>query len=50
MSRTAAQTLASGVSNSQGVRTGQVVFSLENRWTHNPGIYTTSVAFTLVAP
>ena len=50
MSRTAAQTLASGVSTSQGSKTGYVVFSLENRWTHNPGTYTASIAFTLVAP
>jgi hypothetical protein len=50
MSRTIEQTLASGSGNVTGFRTGSVVFSLENRWTHNPGIYTTSVAFTLVAP
>ena len=50
MSRTTAQTLASGVNTTQGSKSGQVVFSLENRWTHNPGIYTTSITFTLVAP
>ena len=50
MSGTVAQTVASGAGNVQSPRTGNVVFSLENRWTHNPGIYTASIAFTLVAP
>jgi hypothetical protein len=50
MSQTVAQTLASGSGNVQAFRNGTVVFRLENRWTHNTGIYTTSIAFTLVAP
>ena len=50
MSSTVAQTLASDTGNQQGYRTGSVVFSLENRWTHNTGIYTTSITFTLIAP
>lgn len=50
MSNTVAQTLASGTGNQQGWRTGTVVFSLENRWTHNTGIYSTAITFTIVAP
>lgn len=50
MSQTAAQTLASGSGNVQSFRTGNVLFSLENRWTYNTGTYTASVAFTLIAP
>jgi hypothetical protein len=50
LSRAAAQTLASGAGDVTVPATGTVVFRLENRWTHNTGIYTASVQFTLVAP
>jgi hypothetical protein len=50
LSRTLAQTLASGTGTVQGNRTGTVVFSLANSWTYNVGSYSTSVVFTLTAP
>ena len=50
MSSTVAQTLAAATGSQLNYRTGNVVFSLENRWTHNTGIYTTSITFTLIAP
>jgi hypothetical protein len=50
LSRTVAQSLASGSGNVDPAKTGTVAFSLENRWTYNTGTYTASVQFTLVAP
>jgi hypothetical protein len=50
LSRTVAQTLASGSGNVQDTTTGAVVFRLANSWTYNVGIYNTSVVFTLTAP
>lgn len=50
LSRTLAQTLASGSGNVQTSRTGTTVFRLANSWTYNVGSYSTSVVFTLTAP
>jgi hypothetical protein len=50
MGSSVAQTLAAGTGNEQGWRSGTIVFSLENRWTHNTGVYSTSITFTIVAP
>ncbi len=50
LSRTLAQTLASGSGNVQNTTTGTVVFRLANSWTYNVGTYSTSVVFTLTAP
>jgi hypothetical protein len=50
LSRTLAQTLASGSGNVQNTTTGTVVFRLANSWTYNVGSYSTSVVFTLTAP
>jgi hypothetical protein len=50
MSRTLAQTLASGSGNVQQSTNATVVFRLANSWTHNAGTYTASVVFTLTAP
>jgi hypothetical protein len=50
LSRTLAQTLASGSGNVQNTSTGTVVFRLANGWDHNVGTYNASVVFTLTAP
>jgi hypothetical protein len=50
MSRTLAQTLASGTGNVQNSTTATVVFRLANAWTHNAGTYSASIVFTLTAP
>jgi len=50
LSKTVAQTLASGSGNVGTTTTGTVVFSLANSWTSNAGIYTASVFFTITAP
>ena len=50
LSRTLAQTLASGTGNVQQPALGTVVFRLANSWSHNAGTYTASVVFTLTAP
>lgn len=50
MSRTLAQTLASGSGNVANTTTATVVFRLANSWTHNAGTYSASIVFTLTAP
>jgi hypothetical protein len=50
MSRTLAQTLASGSGNVQQSTNATVVFRLSNSWTHNAGTYSASIVFTLTAP
>jgi hypothetical protein len=50
LSKTVAQTLASGSGSVSTTTTGTVVFRLANSWTSNVGIYTTSVVFTITAP
>jgi hypothetical protein len=50
LSRTVAQTLASGTGNSNPASTGSVTFRLANSWTYAAGIYTQTVVFTLAAP
>jgi hypothetical protein len=50
LSKTVAQTLASGTGSVQGTATGQVTFRLANLWTYSAGAYTQSVIFTLTAP
>ena len=50
MSKTVAQRLASGTGVVNPARQGQITFRLANSWTHNAGLYTQSVVFTLSAP
>jgi hypothetical protein len=50
LSRTVAQTLASGTGNVNPTRTGSVTFRLANSWTYSAGIYTQTVVFTLASP
>lgn len=50
LSKTVAQTVASGTGNTQGNPTGQVIFRLANLWTYTAGTYTQTVVFTLTAP
>lgn len=50
LSKTVAQTLASGTGNTQGNPTAQVTFRLANLWTYTAGTYTQTVIFTLTAP
>ncbi len=50
LSKTVAQTLASGNGNANPVRTGSVTFLVANSWTYSAGTYTQTVVFTLSAP
>jgi hypothetical protein len=50
MSRTVAQTLASGTGNVNPTTIGSVTFRLANTWTYSAGIYTQTVVFTLTSP
>lgn len=50
LSKTVAQTLASGSGNVNPTRTGSVTFRVVNSWTYSAGIYTQTVTFTLSAP
>lgn len=50
LSRTVAQTMASGTGNVNPMRTGSVTFRLANSWTYTAGIYTQTVVFTLSSP
>lgn len=50
LSKTVAQTLASGSGNVNPTATGSVTFRVVNSWTYNAGTYTQTVIFTLSAP
>jgi hypothetical protein len=50
LSRTVAQTLASGDGNVNPTRSGSVTFRLANSWNYDAGTYTQTVVFTLTAP
>jgi hypothetical protein len=50
LSRTVAQTVASGTGNVNPAQTGSVIFALANSWNYSVGTYTVTVAFTLTAP
>jgi hypothetical protein len=50
LSRTVAQTLASGNGNVNPARIGSVTFRLANSWNYSAGTYTQTVVFTLSAP
>jgi hypothetical protein len=50
LSKTVAQTVASGTGNVNPVKTGSITFRVANSWTYTAGTYTQSVTFTLSAP
>ena len=50
LSKTVAQTLASGTGNVNPARTGSITFRVANSWTYIAGTYTQTVIFTLSAP
>ena len=50
LSKTVAQTVASGTGNVPVAATGQVTFRLANLWTYPAGMYTQTVVFTLTTP
>lgn len=50
LSKTVAQTVASGTGNVPVAATGQVTFRLANLWTYTAGTYTQTLVFTLTAP
>lgn len=50
LSKTVAQTLASGTGNVNPTRTGSITFRVANSWTYSAGIYTQTVTLTLSAP
>ena len=50
LSRTVAQTLATGSGPTNPARTGTITFRLANSWTYTAATYTQTVVFTLSAP
>ena len=50
LSKTTAQTVASGPGNQASPATGHVTFALTNSWTYDTGIYTQTLVFTLSTP
>ncbi|HSC26103.1 MAG TPA: hypothetical protein VLD67_02450 [Vicinamibacterales bacterium] len=50
LSRTVAQTLASGVGNAAPPTFASITFRLANSWTYDAGMYTQVLVFTLSAP
>ena len=50
LSKTVAQTLASGTGSVTTSKTGTVSFKLANSWSYNVGSHTASVVFTISAP
>jgi len=50
LSKTVAQTLASGTGNVNPARTGSITFRVANSWTYTAGTYTQTVTFTLSTP
>jgi hypothetical protein len=50
LSKTVAQTLASGTGNVNPAGTGSITFRVANSWTYTAGTYTQTVTFTLSTP
>lgn len=50
LSSSVAQTVASGTGSVPRPTSGSITFRLTNSWTHDAGIYTQSLVFTLSAP
>ncbi len=50
LSKTVAQTVASGTDNVNPARTGSITFRVANSWTYDAGTYTQTVVFTLSTP
>jgi len=50
LSKTVAQSMASGTGNVNPATNGSVTFRLANAWNYNAGLYTQTVTFTLSAP
>ena len=50
LSKTTAQTVASGTEDQASPATGGVIFTLTNSWTSDTGIYTQTLVFTLSTP
>lgn len=50
LSKTVAQTVATGVGNQGSPAAGAVTFRLTNSWTYDMGIYTQTLVFTLSTP
>lgn len=50
LSKTVAQTLASGTDNVNPAQNGSVIFRLANSWTYSAGNYTQTLVFTLSSP
>ena len=50
LSKTTAQTVASGTDNVANPSTGTLTFRLTNSWTYDAGIYTQTLVFTLSTP
>lgn len=50
LTKTVAQTLASGNGNVNPAANGSVTFRVANSWTYDAGTYTQTVTFTLSAP
>ena len=46
----APQTMAQGVSTFLTATSSNIAFRLQNRWTYNPGFYTTTATLTLSSP
>ena len=50
LSKTAAQTVATGADNQASPATGALTFRLTNSWTYDIGIYSQTLVFTLSSP
>jgi hypothetical protein len=50
LSKTTAQTVATGTGNVASPSTGTLTFRLTNSWTYDAGIYTQTLVFTLSSP
>lgn len=50
LSKTIAQTIATGEGNVASLSTGAVTFRMTNSWMHDAGIYTQVLVFTLSTP
>jgi hypothetical protein len=50
LSKSVAQTLASGNGNANPAATGSITFRVTNSWNYIAGVYTQTVVFTLSAP
>ncbi len=50
LSKTVAQTVATGIGNQASEATGTLMFQLKNSWTYDIGIYSQALVFTLSTP